>query len=1247
MKKKILKMKDLSRTITHPPDPLTQSDSFASNPLYNNPDENNLWHSTFNAVEDAICIIDNDQRIVRCNRAMQKLTGNNDGNLIGKHCFAVVHGTEHPLTECPIIKMRQTLQRESVELKLGEQWFDVTVDPLFGTDKQLSGAVHIVRNITTRKQTEEKLQESEQRIRQKLEAILSPDGDVGELELADIIDSQAIQAVMDDFYSITHIGVGLIDMKGKVLVANGWQEVCTRFHRTHPETCRNCIESDTILSLQELDGIGKFKAYKCKNNMWDLSTPIVVGGKHLGNIFLGQFFYEDENPDYEAFRIMARKYGFNEEEYISALDSVPRWNHETVKNVMSFHSRLSLLISNMSYTNLKLARTIEERNIATEELKSNYLLLRMAGETAKFGGWSVSLTENMVIWSEKVAAIHEEPAGYSPSVEQAIKYYAPEWRDKITKVFMDCAEKGIPYDEEMEIITAKSNRIWVRAIGEAVRNENGKIVKVQGAFQDINRQKKTEIALKKSEELLNLFMKYSPIYTFIKEVTPTQSRVLRASENYQEMVGIPGSEMAGKNMDELFPAEFAAKIIADDWAVVSGGIVLTLEEELNGRSYTTIKFPIMQRDKTLLAGYTIDVTDRKQIEERLRLKEEKYRTLFENMTQGVFYQLADSTITDVNEAALEMFGLSRDQMLGRTSYDPDWKVITEKGELLTPEEHPSMKALISSKPCRDSIVGVYNPTNKQYRWLIVNAIPQFSPGETHPKQVFVTVHDITERKQTEAELAESEARFRNLLQDVHSVSVQGYSPDGTTQYWNNASEKLYGYTGEEALGRNLLDLIIPPEMRDGVKSAIQQMAETGQPIPSSELSLMRKDGSRVSVFSSHTIVKSPGNPQELFCVDIDLTERKKAEEEILKSKQQYDSLVSKIPVGVYILRTSPDGAFALEYASPRMAEMLDLSVESLLAHNETIFKAIHPDDLDGFIRMNQKGIQNRQSFDWEGRVVVKGDIKWLNISSSPQPLESGETLWHGLIVDITERIRSEAEIKLKNDELISLNATKDKFFSIIAHDLKSPFNSILGLTDYMVEQIQEKNYHQLEEYATVVRNSSQQAMDLLTNLLDWSRSQTGRMEFKPEHVEIVALINAEIDLLSSSADQKSITLSNRLSGKTIAFVDRAMFSTIMRNLISNAIKFTRPGGRVEISLEEGLDLVKISVSDSGVGIKKERIDKLFRISETYSTSGTLNEKGTGLGLILCNEFVEKHHGEIWVESEEDKGSTFYFSLPVD
>jgi len=249
------------------------------------------------------------------------------------------------------------------------------------------------------------------------------------------------------------------------------------------------------------------------------------------------------------------------------------------------------------------------------------------------------------------------------------------------------------------------------------------------------------------------------------------------------------------------------------------------------------------------------------------------------------------------------------------------------------------------------------------------------------------------------------------------------------------------------------------------------------------------------------------------------------------------------------------------------------------------------------------------------------------------------------MVDITKRKQAELLIELKNKELSQLNAQKDKFFSIIAHDLKSPFSSILGFSQVLLDQVKDNNYQNIEQYATIIGQSSQKALDLLMNLMDWALSQTGKMEFRAEQFELAEVINEIMVLFDEIARQKSISITRVLPTNIPVCADKLMISTVLRNLISNAIKFTYPGGLITISAIRDNQEITISVSDNGLGIAGERISTLFRIDEGFSTPGTSKEKGTGLGLILCKEFVDKHGGRIWVESEEGKGSIFSIALP--
>jgi PAS domain S-box-containing protein len=248
--------------------------------------------------------------------------------------------------------------------------------------------------------------------------------------------------------------------------------------------------------------------------------------------------------------------------------------------------------------------------------------------------------------------------------------------------------------------------------------------------------------------------------------------------------------------------------------------------------------------------------------------------------------------------------------------------------------------------------------------------------------------------------------------------------------------------------------------------------------------------------------------------------------------------------------------------------------------------------------------------------------------------------------NITEQKNTLLALHDSESLLRELNATKDKFFSIIAHDLKSPFNGILGFSNILIEQIKQKDYEGIEEYSEIIQFSAQKAIDLLTNIMEWSRSQSGRMDFNPQNIDIGIIINEVFELSSIAASQKSIHFTKEVPHPIFVNLDKDMIASVLRNIISNSIKFTHPGGHILLHAVEEGNRLKVSVTDTGIGIEERELIKLFRIDESFSIPGTHNEKGTGLGLILCKEFVDKHKGQIWAESEPGHGSRFVFTIPI-
>ena len=248
--------------------------------------------------------------------------------------------------------------------------------------------------------------------------------------------------------------------------------------------------------------------------------------------------------------------------------------------------------------------------------------------------------------------------------------------------------------------------------------------------------------------------------------------------------------------------------------------------------------------------------------------------------------------------------------------------------------------------------------------------------------------------------------------------------------------------------------------------------------------------------------------------------------------------------------------------------------------------------------------------------------------------------------ELLARVKTHLELSRAKAELYTLNATKDKFFSIIAHDLRNPFTTLLGLTDILDTQFEEYDQEQVKKMISSLKASVKKTFTLVENLLTWSRLQRGMMESHPELLPLHEIAMTSMYIFQPRADYKQIALTNTVSQEIHVYADRMMVDTILRNLISNALKFTDAEGTVIVAARSVADMVEIAVSDTGIGISEDAISKLFRIDTKYSKPGTAGEEGTGLGLVLCKELVEKNGGHIGVESDGENGTTFYFTLPA-
>jgi PAS domain S-box-containing protein len=354
-------------------------------------------------------------------------------------------------------------------------------------------------------------------------------------------------------------------------------------------------------------------------------------------------------------------------------------------------------------------------------------------------------------------------------------------------------------------------------------------------------------------------------------------------------------------------------------------------------------------------------------------------------------------------------------------------------------------------------------------------------------------------------------------------------------------------------------------------------------------------------------------------------------------EKEYKQLLDNIPLGIY--RTKHSGEIV--YVNQSFLDIFHYQSSENIKNNNNLFvdKHYRGSVINEWIEKGEYCAEFK-AYTKEGNVIyVKDEGKVI------KDKEGNVIYFDGIIENISKQ--KEAEEKLQE-----LNLSKDKFLSIISHDLKVPFGQFISATELILDKAGEFDIAQIEKIVRLLNEQAVKSYKLLENLLEWSRNQKGLIDFNPQPVGLDVLVNDVVEDLQQLADNKSITISPKIKSGHFIYADNYMLSTIIRNLVSNAIKFTNINGQITISSRYifgedafGDKQLEISVADTGVGIRKEDIAKLFRIDTAFSSKGTEKESGTGLGLILCKDFVEKHGGRIWVESEAGKGSIFKFRIP--
>jgi PAS domain S-box-containing protein len=917
----------------------------------------------------------------------------------------------------------------------------------------------------------------------------------------------------------------------------------------------------------------------------------------------------------------------------------------------------------IGYLGIQLDRTSQKK--MEEALKKSEEKFRKAfmisPDAVNINRMSDGLYESINEGFTKIMGYTEEDSVGKTSIELNL-WYDQEKRKDLVRLLQ---EKGNVENFEAEFI--RKDGIIVNGLMSASIIEINNIPHILSETKDITRQKQTDRAFAFEQFLVNALMDNLPDHIYFKD---SESRFVRNNRSHTRSFGLndPG-QLVGKSDFDFFTREAAQKTYEDEQSIIKTGQPIIMEEKLTRKDnteawFSAMKLPLRDKEGNIIGTFGIsrDITNEKKAVEQLFL----LANALKSTNECVSITDMNDKVLFLNKAFLETYGYTENEL--------DEQLISIIRSPNTPSE---IAREIIPATLRGGWNGeLLNRKKDGTEFPVSLSTSVIKNDEGLPVALIGVANDITERKKIEEDLLQSEERFRSVAQSANDAIITVDSK-GKILGWNRGAESAFGYCEKEILGLSF-NLIIPEdylnqhvkgmvrlEMRGGAKAIGKTVELTGK----------RKNG---TVFPLDLSLSDWETSEGRFFTgivrDISTRKRNELENQIIYEISKGFTTTSNLDELLSLIHTSlgkvvyAENCFVALYNSktglfsfPYFVDKFDTTPEPTAMKKSCsayVYRTVKPYLYDDktFDILSKQG---------ELELVGSASPSWIGIPlQTPSGVIGVLVLQHyekegvyseqdvrflvsigSQIALVIERKKSEEEIKLKNELLQSLNAEKDKFFSILAHDLRGPMSAFVAATQILTEDMQNMTLDEIKEIMISMKTDATNIYALLENLLEWSRLRRGVMEFNPVKLNLKETINTGIDAVSISARKKGIELSLLVPDHLEIIADSHMFETIIRNLVSNAVKFTSAGGKVTITaLKKDERFTEIKICDTGIGMTADMISKLFLLNEKTSRQGTEGESSSGLGLLLCKEFVEKHEGTIVVESEVGKGSTFSFLI---